>query len=129
MAFWVYILRCSDGRFYAGHADNLEQRLAQHQQGGFCDFTSRRRPVMLAWSQEMPTREGALGAERQLKAWTRAEKEALIRSDWATLSWLAKPPKERPSTSLRTNGYEETPIQHPFVLSEVEGRIPESQGE
>ncbi|MEA2638633.1 MAG: hypothetical protein QOF51_27 [Chloroflexota bacterium] len=31
MAFYVYILECSDGKFYTGHTDNLEARLAAHQ--------------------------------------------------------------------------------------------------
>ncbi|MCL6682930.1 GIY-YIG nuclease family protein [Sphingomonas sp. SE158] len=33
MQFWAYLLKCSDGSFYAGHTDNLEVRLAQHQAG------------------------------------------------------------------------------------------------
>jgi predicted GIY-YIG superfamily endonuclease len=109
MTFWTYMLRCADGRFYVGHTDNLEQRMGQHHQGGFCDFTTRRRPVTLVWSQAMSTREEALAAERQLKGWSRAKKEALIGGDWSRISWLAIPPKERPSTSLRTNGGEANP--------------------
>ena len=104
MAFWAYILRCADGKYYTGHTDNLEVRIAQHQMGGFSDFTSRRRPVQLVWSQEFPTRIDALEAERRIKPWSRAKKEALIRGDWAALSYYAKPPSERPSTSLGTNG-------------------------
>ena len=104
MAFWAYILKCSDGRYYTGHTENLEVRFAQHQAGGYCDFTSRRRPVKLVWAQDFPTRIEALEAERRIKSWSRAKKEALIRSDWEALSYWAKPPKERPSTSLGTNG-------------------------
>ena len=104
MSFWAYILRCADGRYYTGHTDNLEYRFAQHQAGGYCDFTSRRRPVTLFWLQEFSTRIEALEAERRIKPWSRAKKEALARGDWATLSYFARPPKERPSTSLGTNG-------------------------
>ena len=104
MAFWVYILRCADGSFYTGQTDNLDQRVGQHQTGGYCDYTSRRRPVRLVWSQDFPTRIEALEAERRIKPWSRAKKEALIRGDWAALSYYARPPKERPSTSLGTNG-------------------------
>jgi predicted GIY-YIG superfamily endonuclease len=104
MAFWVYILQCADRSYYTGQTDNLEYRLAQHQAGGYCDYTSRRRPVRLIWSQEMGTRIEALEAERRIKPWSRAKKEALIRGDWAAVSYFARPPKERPSTSLGTNG-------------------------
>ena len=103
MHFWVYLLRCGDGSYYAGHTDNLESRLGQHQQGLGCDWTARRRPVELVWSAEAPTREEALAFERQIKRWTRAKKEALIAGDWDRIGWLARPPRERPSTSLMTN--------------------------
>jgi len=128
MAFWVYMLKCADGRFYTGQTDDLDRRIAEHQTGGFCDFTSRRQPVTLVWSEYFPTRIEALEAERRIKPWSRAKKEALIRGDWATVSYYAKPPRERslvpgPSTSLGTNGIVETaePGPNPFVPNEVEG--------
>ncbi|MBT2187711.1 GIY-YIG nuclease family protein [Sphingobium nicotianae] len=104
MAFWTYILRCSDGRYYTGHTDDLERRITEHQNGGFCDFTSRRRPVHLIWSESFRTREEALGAELIVKKWSRAKKEALAAGDWIALAHFAKPPAERVSTSLDTNG-------------------------
>ncbi|MES2120810.1 MAG: GIY-YIG nuclease family protein [Pseudomonadota bacterium] len=104
MAFWAYILRCADGRYYTGHTDELQRRIAEHQHGGYCDFTSRRRPVRLMWCQDFPTRVEALEAERRVKPWSRAKKEALIRGDWAALSYYARAPSERPSTSLGTSG-------------------------
>ena len=104
MHFWVYILRCSDGSYYTGHTDNLEFRVAQHQAGEGCDWTRRRRPVDLVWCEVMPTRLEALEAEQRIKPWSRAKKGALIARDWERVSHFAKPPKERPSTSLGTNG-------------------------
>ena len=104
MSFWAYVLRCADGKYYTGHTEDLTRRIAEHQHGGYCDLTSRRRPVQLVWSQDFPTRIEALEAEHRIKPWSRAKKEALIRSDWAALSYYACPPKERPSTALGTNG-------------------------
>ena len=104
MAFWVYILRCADGRYYTGHTDDLERRIGEHQTGGFCKFTSRRRPVQLLWAENFGTRDEALSAELIVKKWSRAKKEALMSGDWASLSHFAKPPAERVSTSLDTNG-------------------------
>jgi len=123
MAFWVYILRCSDGRFYTGHTDNLDRRVAEHQTGGYCDFTSRRRPIHLAWSEYFQTRLEALEAEKRIKPWSRAKKEALIRGDWESVSYYARPPSKRPSTMLGTNGegWDLSPPV-PFVPSTVEGR-------
>jgi len=104
MAFWTYILKCADGKYYTGHTDNLETRIAQHQAGGYCDFTSRRRPVALFWAQEFGSRDEALNAELKIGKWSRAKKEALASEDWQRLGFYAKPPKERVSTSLDTNG-------------------------
>ena len=88
--FHVYILRCRDGKYYTGHTDNLELRIAEHQAGRGADFTARRRPVELVWAQDFPTRHEALASERQIKGWSRAKKEALIRGDWEDLSMLAR---------------------------------------
>ncbi|ATE65308.1 GIY-YIG nuclease family protein [Rhizorhabdus dicambivorans] len=107
MAFWVYILQCADGRYYTGQTDDLERRVAEHQTGEFCDFTARRRPLCLAWTESFQTRIEALEAEHRIKSWSRAKKQALIRGDWASLSYFARPPSERPSTSLGTNGEKE----------------------
>lgn len=106
MAFWCYVLRCSDGRYYTGHTDHLERRLAQHDVGGYCDFTSRRLPVTLVWSQEFPSRLEALEAERVVGGWSRAKKEGLIRGDWSQVSFYSRPPRERVSTSLDTSGFQ-----------------------
>jgi len=103
MQFWAYILRCSDGSYYTGHSDNLEFRLAQHQSGEGCDWTRRRLPVVLVWCENFSSRIDALEAEHRIKPWSRAKKEALIERDWKRLSHFARPPHERPSTSLETN--------------------------
>ena len=129
MAFYAYLLRCADGRFYTVHTDHLERRIAQHRTGGYCHFTSRRLPVMLVWSQDFPSRVEALEAERVVGGWSRA-KEALIRGDWSAVSFFARPPRERDSslsTSLETNGVGAHPSPlNPFVSSEVEKSV---QGE
>jgi len=87
----VYILRCSDGSYYVGSTrTSLEERLAQHDAGSFGGYTARRRPVELVFEQDFDRITDAIAAERQLKGWTRAKKEALIRGDMETLHRLAK---------------------------------------
>ena len=97
MAFWVYVLQCSDGRYYTGHTDDLDRRMSERAHGGHCDFTSRRLPVTLMWSETLPTRIEALEAEMQIKRWSKAKKEALFRGDWAMVSHYSRPPAERPA--------------------------------
>lgn len=123
MAFWCYILRCADNRFYTGHTDNIERRIAQHQAGGHCGFTAQRRPVTLARCQTFSLRLEALEAERRISGWSRKKKEALIASDWVALSYWAKPPVARPSTSLGTNGVNVSPATTGLLLpSEIEAQ-------
>ncbi|MDE2229095.1 MAG: GIY-YIG nuclease family protein [Alphaproteobacteria bacterium] len=94
MSAFVYILRCSDGSYYVGSTcAALEQRLAQHNDGSFGGYTFRRRPVSLVYHQEFDRITDAIAAERQLKGWTRAKKEALIRGDVEALRMLARGPR------------------------------------
>ena len=102
--FYVYMLRCCDGSYYVGHTDDLEKRVAEHVDGTLGGYTATRRPVQLVFSCDFSTREQALERELQLKGWSRAKKEALIREDWDTIRRLAKrqtrPPFDKlPSTS------------------------------
>jgi predicted GIY-YIG superfamily endonuclease len=87
----VYILRCNDGRYYVGSVrGSLERRVAEHNAGVYGGWTARRRPVELVFSQSFARIEDAIAAERRLKGWRRAKKEAIIRGDWAALHALAR---------------------------------------
>lgn len=113
MSFWAYILKCADGSYYTGQTDDLSLRIAQHHDGYFVDcYTRTRRPLELVWANDFPTRIEALEAERRIKNWSRAKKEALIRADWDKLSYFAIPPRERADRSVSPS---------PFVPSEAEG--------
>jgi tRNA/rRNA methyltransferase len=79
--FLTYMLRCGDGSYYVGHTDELELKLAQHQAGTLDEYTTKRQPVALAWSAPFADRDAAFAAERRLKGWSRAKREALIAGD------------------------------------------------
>mgnify|MGYP000873693802 FL=1 len=89
LPFFAYLLRCSDASYYAGHTDDLARRIGQHQAGECTGYTATRRPVSLVWSQAFSTREEALAAERRIKGWSRAKKDALIAGDWKQIQQLA----------------------------------------
>ena len=91
MATYVYLLRCADRSYYVGSTrGTLEQRVGEHNAGTFGGHTATRRPVALVWSQDFDRITDAIAAERQLKGWSRAKKEALIRGDYAMIGALAK---------------------------------------
>jgi LAO/AO transport system kinase len=89
MTFTVYLLRCSDNSYYCGQTDSMDNRLQQHQEGKI-GYTSTRKPIELVWQGEFEARAGAIEFERQIKGWSRAKKEALIRGDWEGIKELAK---------------------------------------
>jgi putative endonuclease len=97
---WLYILKCSDGSYYTGTARmTLEQRVAEHNSAHFDGYTATRRPVTLVYSQWFERITDAISAERQVKGWSRAKKEALMRGDFEGLRLLAK--RQRPHPSRR----------------------------
>jgi predicted GIY-YIG superfamily endonuclease len=99
MSFWLYILRCSDNRFYTGHTDDLEARFEAHQQGLYGGYTAKRLPVELVFCDEFPTRDDAFARERQIKGWSRRKKQALIDGNWDKLIEFSKGKRNHPSTS------------------------------
>jgi len=81
----VYILRCADGSLYIGQTNDLEKRVAKHNDGRAAAHTASRRPVHVVYSEEHRSLAESIGRERQLKRWTRAKKEALVAGDLVTL--------------------------------------------
>jgi putative endonuclease len=93
---YLYIVRCSDGSYYAGTArSGLEQRISEHNDGHYGGYTARRRPVTLIFSQWFDQITDAIAAERQVKGWSRAKKEALIHGDFERLRTLSKSQRSR----------------------------------
>ena len=84
MPYRVYILECTDNSYYTGSSSDVEKRLWQHQEGVAPGaYTFSRRPVELVWcSEEVARYSDALRYERQIRGWSRAKKEALIRGDY-----------------------------------------------
>ena len=52
MKGFVYVLKCSNGKYYTGSTTNLEKRLWQHQNGEGSNFTKAHLPVELVYVEE-----------------------------------------------------------------------------
>ena len=89
LPFYVYLLRCADASYYCGQTDNIDACMQQHEAGEI-GYTSTRKPIQLVWQGEFESREGAIAFEQQIKGWSRAKKEALIRGDWDEMKNLAR---------------------------------------
>ena len=101
----LYILRCADGSYYVGTAPkDLEMRVAEHNSGIYAGYTAQRRPVKLVFAQHFEIISDAIAAERQVKGWSRAKKEALIAGDWSRIARLAQRRRPHPSRRRATRG-------------------------
>jgi putative endonuclease len=88
----IYILRCADGSYYTGITRrSVEERVSEHAQCLIkgC-YTESRLPVELVFSEYYERVDEAVAAERRIKGWSRAKKEAMMRGDFVALSALAK---------------------------------------
>ncbi len=88
----IYILECADGSYYTGITRrSVEERVSGHAQGLIPEcYTFTRRPVKLMFSEHYERIDEAVAAERRIKGWSRAKKEAYMRGDFATLTASAK---------------------------------------
>lgn len=81
--FYVYILECNDGSLYVGHTDDIERRISAHELRHFPDcYTAKRLPVKVIYVEAFASRGEALEAERKIKKWSRAKKQAFIDQDF-----------------------------------------------
>ena len=90
MKGFMYILKCSNGHYYVGSTDDLEKRLEQHNSGEGASYTKKHRPVKLVYFEEYQRIDDAFYREQQIKGWTRAKKEALIKNNAELLPSLSK---------------------------------------
>ena len=77
--YWLYLLECEGGVFYAGIALDVERRFFQHVFGLGARFTRARPPIRVLAAREYLSKGDALRAELQLKALPRADKLSFFR--------------------------------------------------
>jgi len=80
MIWSCYILRCADDTLYTGITNDLEKRVAAHNEGTAAKYTRARGPVELVFIEDCADRSEASKRELAIKNLTRAEKLLLIQS-------------------------------------------------
>jgi putative endonuclease len=78
MAYYCYILECSDGTFYTGWSTDPQRRERQHNAGRGARYTRDRRPVRLVYVEQLPDKPSALRRELRIKRLPREKKLKLI---------------------------------------------------
>ncbi len=104
MKGWMYILECGDGSYYTGSTNNLEFRLAQHQNGEGANHTKKHQPVKLVYFEEYQRIDEAFYREKQVQGWSRNKKEALIKGEFDKLTHLSKNYTQYPREKVASTG-------------------------
>jgi len=94
--YYVYILASDSGVLYTGITNNLQLRVAQHRRKSIPGFTKKYNVTKLVYFEVFGQVGLAIAREKQVKAWTRKKRVALIESKnpkWADLTadWFPEP--------------------------------------
>jgi len=85
----VYFMASNSGVLYLGVTSNLARRVAQHKERLIPGFTQKYNATKLVWFEPHATIRAAISREKEIKAWRRAKKTAMIESlnpQWQDLS-------------------------------------------
>lgn len=70
----VYMVRCADQSLYTGITDNLERRIALHEQGKGAKYTRGRGPFDVVYTEQFKNRSDASKRESAIKSLGRKQK-------------------------------------------------------
>lgn len=76
--WFVYALECENGSVYIGYTEDVARRFDEHVSGKGAEWTKQHPPRRVAYWEELPTRNAAIGREKKLKTgagreWLKAE--------------------------------------------------------
>jgi putative endonuclease len=97
--YYVYILASRSRNLYIGVTNNLKRRVLEHKQGLVPGFTHKYRIHRLVHFESFSDVRDAIGREKQIKAWRRDKKLALVRRNnpgWLDLAadWFDRKPRK-----------------------------------
>jgi putative endonuclease len=108
--YYVYIMASRSLNLYTGVTNNIYRRALQHKNGEIGGFTKKYNINRLVYYEIFEHIGNAIAREKQVKAWTRAKRLALIKSinptwqdlavDWGGKAELQIPRVARDDNSL-----------------------------
>ena len=87
---YVYILHCSNEKYYTGSTKDLSKRLVEHENGLGSNFTRKYLPFKLVYVEVFKSVDLAFLREKQIQGWRHKKKEALIASNFNSLHTLSE---------------------------------------
>ena len=85
-SWFCYMVRCKDGSFYVGIANDVAERIKRHNWGVGPSYTAKRRPVELIWKERCRSSDAARNREKEVKSWSRKKKLEPVKM------WQGRPP-------------------------------------
>lgn len=82
MAYYVYILKCSDSSLYTGITNDLDHRLAMHKSGKGSKYVRAHLPFELVYKEEFKTKSEALKREIEIKKMSKLQKLEIISANF-----------------------------------------------
>lgn len=76
--WWLYLLECKGGSFYAGITNDLEARFEAHLVGKGAKYTRANPPIKILAQRAFANRSEASAAEAQLKSLPKLKKLAFF---------------------------------------------------
>ena len=83
--YYVYIMASRGRTLYVGVTNDLVRRVFEHKEGLTAGFTAKYKITKLVYFEDTSGVRTAVEREKQLKAWRRSKKVALVES--ANLEW------------------------------------------
>lgn len=76
--WYLYMVRCRDGKLYTGIATDIERRIAEHQAGKGAKYLRGRAPLKLVFRKKIGPRSLALKVEQAIKKLPKCRKETIV---------------------------------------------------
>jgi putative endonuclease len=110
--YYVYIMASRSLNLYTGVTNGIYQRVLQHKSGEIDGFTKKYNINRLVYYETFEHIGNAIAREKQVKAWTRAKRLALIKAmnpTWQDLAegWGAKAELQIPRFARDDNSIDE----------------------
>jgi len=127
--YFVYIMASRSLNLYTGVTNNIYYRVLQHKSGEIDGFTKKYNINRLVYYETFEHIGNAIAREKQVKAWTRAKRLALIKSmnptwqdlaeDWGGKAELQIPRFARDDKSLGEGGHSNPGNKEPVSTDEA----------
>ena len=86
--WFIYMVRCRDGKLYTGTAIDIERRIAEHQAGRGAKYLRGKAPLKLVFQKRIGSRSIALKIEQAIKKLPKCRKEKIIEAGMDLTRWL-----------------------------------------